>query len=402
MTEQKYSQKFLKTLERINRPELESFTLGLCRDLENKERALNCLQEGLLLADSDGIIVFVNETFLLQFQESEKNIKGKPLQSVLERFDLNSEDFLNNLLRDHQTISLDLVVDKPLQAWYRLTATPFADETNRLAGASVTFNDISEIKQEDQKRVFKEKWNTLIPLAAGLAHEIGNPLNALDIHMQLAEREIKDLPAEKKTKVQKFLNVAKEEIKRLDRIVSHFLVAVRPLKGTFKLKDVNHILDSALDFMAPEASLAKVSVERRFQTNLPETLVDEDQLKQAFFNLIKNAIQAMPKGGLLKAQTELKNQLIRIVLSDSGEGIKKEELSHIFEPYYSSKDSGSGLGLVAVKRILNEHGGSVAVRSHPGKGTEFELSLPLSTGKQPLMIDRKPKPKTKQKRKPNK
>jgi len=390
MPKSEFSQKLLKILDKLDRSDLESYVKQLSQEIDFKEGILDSLQEGILLTDSKGTITFVNDPFLRIFQTTKQKIKESHIEDFFSQLKLDPKDLIKNLFVDQQTCSLDFLFEVSLPTWCRMVAVPLVNEKKELAGTCITFKDITDLKQLNQKQIFTEKWNTLVPLAAGLAHEIGNPLNALDIHMQLAQREIADLPLSKKNKVEKYLKVAKEEINRLDRIVSHFLMAIRPLKGNYQLEDVNKLLDEALDFMVPEASLAKVTVERRFQTQLPSTLVDRDQLKQAFFNIIKNAIQAMPQGGLLKVETELKNQQIRVLFSDTGKGIEPEEFSHIFEPYYSSKEKGSGLGLVAVRRILSEHGGNIQVHSTPRKGTQFVILLPLaSVAQKPLLPESK-------------
>lgn len=388
-----FSQKILQYLKKIDRQELEHIVQELEQNLSTKEKMLNAAQEGILLTNASQKIIFANNMFYRFISKKEIDVIGKPIEEILNWFQLNSKDIIHNLYTDQQTVSLDFLKEDPIQTWTRFRAVPLTEEKEHFVGVCFTFFDISNLKEEDEKRSFTEKLNTLVPLAAGLAHEIGNPLNALDIHMQLALRETRNLPSSKKSKLEKCLTVAKEEINRLDRIVTHFLGAVRPLKGNLQLKDINTVLDVALDFMTPEASREKITIERRFQTNLPEFLFDEDQLKQAFINLIKNAIQAMPDGGLLKVQTEQSNQQIRILFTDTGIGMKQEELSHIFEPYYSTKEKGSGLGLVAVKRIVNNHGGTLQVESNPKKGSTFILRLPLNGTRKPLLTDGKSKQK---------
>ncbi len=379
-----FSHKVLKYLHRIERQELENLVQELDSDLDLKDRILNATQEALLVADPFKKVILANLPFCRLIEKKEEEVLGKHLTEVLSWFSLNSNDLIENLYTDKQTVSFDFLF-KAVPASIRFHAHPLLGEKEIFRGVSLSFLDISDLKEEDEKRSFNEKLKTLIPLAAGLAHEIGNPLNALDIHMQLALRETRNMTSSQKAKLEKYLNVAKEEINRLDRIVARFLGAVRPLKGNLKFKNVNETLDAALDFMAPEASLAKITVERRFQTNLPEFLYDEDQLKQAFINLIKNAIQAMPKGGLLKVQTQQNNQQIRILFTDTGVGIKKEEIEHVFEPYYSTKEKGSGLGLVAVKRIVSNHGGSVQIESTQNKGSTFILLFPLRGTQKPLL-----------------
>lgn len=381
----------------MDRDSVENWVAELTEKNEQLEKILNSLEEGLLLTDSDGKINHVSEPLLRMFQENPEGLLGTSIKDFLLRIGVPIEDVVRNLYQDRQTLSRDFFIEYPLPIWVRLYAVPFEDESGNLVGCCLTFKDITRLKQQEEERQHVEKLNTLLPLAAGLAHEIGNPLNSLTIHLQLAERDLRELPESKKKKIARNLQIAKEEIKRLDRIVSQFLGAIRPFKTTFKLKNINEVLDAALDFMAPEISLAKVTVERRFQTNLAPTLIDEDQLKQAFFNVIKNAVEAMPKGGLLQVQTQIKSQQIRISFADTGVGISKEKLDRIFEPYFSTKEKGTGLGLTIVSRVVTEHGGNIQVKSAPGKGTQFVIYLPILTSAKPLLTAGKPAAK---KRKP--
>lgn len=390
MAKQSFSRKILTRLDRIDRKSMEQVLAELVRENELQEKILNSLEEGLLITNSVGIVTTVNEPLLRLSEEKGSAIQGHPLVDFLSRLGLDSQDIEQNLFQYRQTVSNDIFLEKPAPLWVRLYGVPFTDEEGNFLGTCLTFKDITRLKQQDQQRRHAERLNTLLPLAAGLAHEIGNPLNSLDIHIQLAQRELRDIPESKKKKIGRCLDVAKEEIERLDRTVKQFLGAIRPLKSNFQLKNVNEILDAALDFMSPEISMAKVTVERRFQTQLPPTLIDEDQLKQAFFNLIKNAVQAMPKGGLLRVETEAKNQQIRILFADTGIGISVERLRKIFEPYYSTKEKGSGLGLVIVSRVVSEHGGSVQVKSALGKGTQFVVMLPIVTSLKPLLPPSEP------------
>ncbi len=396
------SQKVLKYLSRIDRQELEHIVEELDQDLTLKNQILNNTQEGILICQAQQKILYTNDPFLRLFQLKENQVIGKTIEAILEKLNLNNNDLIGTLFNDQQTVSFDFSPNQDNQSWIRFHANPIFENETKLFGVSFSFTNITDLKELDEKRAFTEKWNTLIPLAAGLAHEIGNPLNALDIHMQLALRESKNFPSSRKDKLEKYLHVAKEEIDRLNRIVSHFLGAVRPLKGNLNLADVNEVLDIALDLMTPEASQTKVTIERRFQTNLPELLADQDQLKQAFINLIKNALQAMPKGGLLQVQTERTQQHVQILFIDNGIGISKEETEHIFEPYYSNKEKGSGLGLVEVKRIINNHGGTVQVESKPKKGAIFTLLLPLNRASKPLLTKGKTVSKPTKKKKSSK
>jgi signal transduction histidine kinase len=243
-----------------------------------------------------------------------------------------------------------------------------------------------------------------------VAHEIGNPLNALHIHLQLMEREVKKLKlgvnatpltekggksaraaawasasADSAEKLEKYLAVAKGEISRLDYIVTQFLQAIRPVPPQPQLASVNDVVRETLDLLRPEIENRGITVKEKLARQLPFCRIDPGQIKQALVNLIKNAIQAMTKGGMLTLQTDSGVDGVYVTVGDTGRGIAQEDINRIFEPFYTTKKKGSGLGLMIVQRIVRDHGGRIELESHVGKGTTFRLWLPWHERRQRLL-----------------
>ena len=179
-------------------------------------------------------------------------------------------------------------------------------------------------------------------------------------------RELKDV-----------LDVARAEIDRLDSIVRQFLGAIRPAQLELGLENLNTLIRETVAFLGAEIADREIAVDQSLRTDLPLAEVDRTQIKQAFFNIIKNAIQAMRPGGALQIESELENQFIRISFRDNGGGIAPEHMSKIFNPYFTTKKEGSGLGLLIVRRIIREHGGEIDLVSHDGEGLEFTVRLPV-------------------------
>lgn len=230
-------------------------------------------------------------------------------------------------------------------------------------------------------------------LAGGLAHEIHNPLNSLSVNLQLLEEEFHSLPS---TEGKNIVHTLRQEIGRLEEILTEFLRFTRPPALHLEAKDINRIVNDVLKFIEPESRFANISIVRNFAPDLPPVLVDEKQIKQVLFNLILNANQAMPQGGVLSISTRRNSQPIQgkevsivssstshhrehwilVEIGDTGCGIAEKDRNRIFELFYSTKKGGAGLGLSIVQRIIEDHGGKIYLHSTEGKGTIFTLALP--------------------------
>ncbi len=255
--------------------------------------------------------------------------------------------------------------------------------------------DVTEEHRRAAMSAETERMGAMTTLAAGVAHEIGNPLNSLHIYLQLIERDLRQMERiPLREKLEKHLHVCVAEISRLDQIVNQFLKAVRPSRPVLKSHSVNEILQDSIEVLAPEISNRDILVEKELGRTLPNILADADQMKQVFFNLIRNSLHAMTRGGILHLQTEIQGDRVLVIVRDTGGGIPTEILQHIFEPYFTTRNNGTGLGLMIVQRIVREHGGLIEVSSEQGKGTTFRISLPtaekrtrlLSSAPEPLPV----------------
>jgi signal transduction histidine kinase len=174
------------------------------------------------------------------------------------------------------------------------------------------------------------------------------------------------------------VDVAKEEIARLDTIIRQFLGAIRPARLERRLENVNHLVEESVRFLNAETTDRNIIVETELRSDLPLLELDRTQIKQAFFNVIRNAFQAMKSGGILRIRTDMDDRFVSIKFADTGGGIPEAEMSKIFEPYFTTKAAGSGLGLLIVRRIVREHGGEIELLNDSGKGLALTMKLPLS------------------------
>jgi two-component system, sporulation sensor kinase E len=176
--------------------------------------------------------------------------------------------------------------------------------------------------------------------------------------------------------MKELLEVAQREVTRLDQIISQFLRALRPSQPALEKTDLKDVLQQTLEFLKHEIRDRDILVEVEVAEDVPHASLDRNQIKQAFFNIIRNAMQAMANGGLLKIAVTCNDRFVIVSFTDTGPGIPPENLGSLFEPYFTTKSEGTGLGLMIVQRIVRDHGGEIEVRSEPNKGTTFTLFLP--------------------------
>ncbi len=247
------------------------------------------------------------------------------------------------------------------------------DVDGNILGAVVTIEDVSEIKALTQQLIRADRLAAMGELTAGVAHEVRNPLGIIRASMQLIED-----PRSDPEKVREASSIVKQEIDRLDKVIKALLDFGRPSSPTFVRADLNDVLEEVVLFTRRFASRSDVHIVEEFSRDLPAVMADPNQLKQVFVNLITNAVQAMEAGdgGTITVGTSASDGFVRIRLADDGPGIPAEQLARVFDPFFSTRDEGTGLGLTIVHRIVDEHDGHIEVESAAGKGTTFTIYLP--------------------------
>ncbi|MEW6734363.1 MAG: ATP-binding protein, partial [Acidobacteriota bacterium] len=219
-------------------------------------------------------------------------------------------------------------------------------------------------------------------LASGIAHEVKNPLNYISLTIDYLRGKFPASNADTQEIFFEKMDTIKDEIKRLDRLIRNFLSYGRPPKFTFKPVQLQEIINSLFTLTADQAKQQSIEMYLQQDSGEKTILADAEQLKSCFSNIIINAQQAMPAGGKLNVQIKPEATGVEVTFSDTGSGIAKENVEKIFEPYFSTKDTGTGLGLALVKRIIEGHGGRISVESTIGQGTNFKVWLPCCPPKQ--------------------
>jgi signal transduction histidine kinase len=241
----------------------------------------------------------------------------------------------------------------------------------------VILADVTRDKLTTEQRIEDERISSILMLAGGVAHELGNPLNSLTIHLQLIARKLKKIsPSPEAESIADSVGVCRAEVERLDGIITHFLEAIRPRPPDLSETNVADVLAEVLKFQKREFADRGIAVEAETPAELPSIMADRGQLKQVFFNITKNAMEAMQPGGRLKIRSRADDDSVYLIFGDSGAGIRQEDLAKLFQPYHTTKPGGHGLGLTIVQRIMRAHGGQAGIESREGLGTVITLQFP--------------------------
>jgi len=395
--------KLLGRLDRLDTGGLQTVVQRLAGERRFLETLFNTIEDGVLVVDGQGRVAYCNQAVTRLLGLVPESVEGQPIARLFPELDWEKIAALDRAGGPHATRH-EIEVSYPRPRFLRVLAAPLDSRAEGGAGVALVLHDATEARQQTFEAIESERIQALTLLAASVAHEIGNPLNALHIHLQLMERTLRkwrtlaaeaEAPrparrrqaaassalhgevAELAAKLDKYLDVAKGEIVRLDYIITQFLQAIRPTVPRAQPAALNEVVHATLDLLRPELENRGLTVETRLARNLPEALFDAAQIKQALVNLIKNSMQAMVRGGVLTLHTGTSADGVWVSIGDTGTGIPPERLSRVFEPFFTTKKKGTGLGLMIVYRIVREHGGRIDVESHPSKGTVFRLWLPL-------------------------
>ncbi len=354
---------------------VQAWLLRLAREKGQLEAVFDAIREGILLLNPNQEIEYANRAAVQLLGLPADHLGGR-----LGRFvrGVDWEGLLPVASSNPGFVRSEIEIFYPDHRFLMLSAVPQAGDSGQPERIAVVLHDVSDMHQRAASDKEVETVRMLTLLAAGLAHELGNPLNSLSIHLQLLGRLAKRLPENDAPEAQELVEVCSGEIKRLDTLVRQFLGAIRSEHKTeFKPQILQQLLRESLEFMRTEIQQRDIQVEASWREELPSILGDAVQLKQAFFNLLKNAIQAMPQGGRLAIACTAEEEFLRVDFTDSGSGIPLENMGRLFESFETNSPGGTGLGLFIVERIVRDHGGRLGVATREGEGTMFSLWLPL-------------------------
>ena len=284
---------------------------------------------------------------------------------------LNGEDVVDVDVRhappDHTEVSM---------RWLRINAVKFTEQNASSTNTIITLVDVSDLKSAERQMWQVEKMSALGRLAASVAHEVGNPLGAIDIQLQLLQEDLSTIDGALPDKTLRRIDIARAEMRRLEGIVQNFLRLSRPPALRLKRVDPNDLLNNIYRTVAPEAREKSLHLHLELGRCLPPIEVDENQLGQCLLNLLINAFQAVADQGHVRLRSREEDGDVLIEIADDGPGIPPEDLERIFEFYYTTKEEGTGLGLSIAQRIVHQHAGTLSVDSQQGEGASIAIRLP--------------------------
>ncbi len=374
----------LKMFNRLDKEQIRTLVHDIASENELLEVVMNSMSDGVMVSDTAHKLILSNKAIDRILPFNTRDPYEKIIWSVIKDSDIKG--FIRETLENQE---------KAADREYTISAgghtktlafsiLPLVRE-GKIQGSLIHVEDITEKRGEEARLRRAENLASLTTLAAGVAHEIKNPLGSIGIHIQLIQKAMKQKRKMEVGTINRYLDIVNEEVERLNGIVIDFLFAVRPMDAILKETDINKVITDLFDFVHFEIDEAGITLITELDKDIPLIQLDDRFMKQAFLNIVKNAIAAMPEGGVFTVKSEVAGEFVQISLNDTGIGIPKKDIAKIFEPYYTTRDFGSGLGLTVVYKIIKEHGGDIILESEEGKGTTFIISIPIPQHKLKLL-----------------
>lgn len=360
--------KIFARLDRLGTEELRQLFMRLASDKGLLQDVFDALRDGLILFGHDGVARFANKAACSIYGRSLRELLRMPFAHLV-----GGTCTWEELCGSGVAITRDLHVNYPEARHYNFLMSPVAEGAEYL----LLVRDDTEMLARGEENAEAEQFNLLTFMASAVAHEIGNPLNSLGLNLQLMKRKLAKLDSLSQSRLSPLLEGALAETHRLDTLLRQFLQSMRPSRLQRESVRLNEVIQHVLEVLEPEIAPRGVSIQQALCKDLPEVNADPNQLFQVFYNLIRNAYQSIPgSDGGIYIQTDYSDAEVRAILSDNGAGISHEVMGSMYEPFRTTKEKGNGLGLLIVRHIIKEHGGTFGIASREGVGTSVTITLP--------------------------
>jgi len=335
------------------------------------ESFINHSSDAIYLLDIDGKLIQANDAFEKLFGYKESELLGKPLCNIPEALLEEKENIFKRVREGQATSSVETFrYDKNGELIpVSITISPIRESDEGIIGFANVCRDMRHRNRMEELLRRSEKLTVVGQLAAGVAHEIRNPLTTLKGFLQLQQKTGQSNESH--------IKVMLSELDRINFIVSEFLILAKPQAVKFKTRDIRDVMNEVINLMVSEAALHNIELRYNFADEQCVVSCEENQLKQVFINVLKNAIEAMPFGGQVHIAIQRKSKYIKIHVTDEGVGIDEITLSKIGDPFFTAKENGTGLGIMVSQRIIHTHHGQFQIKSQVNVGTTIEIQLPL-------------------------
>jgi PAS domain S-box-containing protein len=331
---------------------------------ESNQRISNIIEsmsDGFFTINCKGFVTYINSQAAKVLQKKPEKIIGKYFEKVLPELYEGYHHYYEHAIQKQAPVKYEIYYNR---RWFEVRIYPSVE------GFTIYFSDITENKRSEEILRKSDKLTAVGQLAAGVAHEIRNPLTALKgfVHLLNGVQGVNP----------HYTDIMHSELERIEFIVSEFLILAKPQVVHFQKSHPIKLIKNTIEIIKTQAILNNVGIITNFEENIPEIYCEENQLKQVFINILKNSIEAMVEGGTLKVTLKKKDDKNMIIqIKDDGCGIPKDRLAMLGEPFYTTKEKGTGLGLMVSYKIIENHHGQIKVNSKIGKGTTFQITLPV-------------------------
>ncbi|MGN4126458.1 ATP-binding protein [Lysinibacillus sphaericus] len=351
---------------------------------QEKSQSFNAydhLPYAVIVSDASGIILGLNKYAEMYLKIEKSQLLHKAHQHIFDSFSMKKGQittYLSKLMGDkHANIHVVDETQVSSTCYYEISS--IFDEYNNIIVTVI--NDETEKKQLQHKIEHQQALNVVGQMAASIAHEIRNPLTSLKGFTELLK-----LNADEESSM--YLSVIDSELQRMEQILSELLVLSKPTSMKVELIELNHIVKQVIEFMLPDALMKKIMIQYISSSTQVYIGGNENRLKQVFMNLIKNAMESMHNGGTITVEMNVIDcTLVELMVKDEGSGMDNNTIQNLFQPFYTTKSTGTGLGLAFVKKVIEEHEGVIGVNSEIQKGTCFHMQFPLYTFNQIDSLD---------------
>lgn len=375
-------------IEKLSNEEILRIIETQTNDLKIRNYILDNSIEGSLMLDGSDNVIYLNATLtnLITLYPRKKYtdvnvskvIADSDMVAFIRKFRKSGKDTMEEYFQ----------VSDPVHG--QRSVICIASRVNEIKALLFVFRDMTFFNRFKEEFRKNESLAQMTTMAAGVAHEIKNPLASISIYLQLMDKMMEKNGSMTREEAKKYLDVVSEEVDRINKIAVDFLFAVKPMKVNLAICNVNDIVKKTVSVVSAELKEKGIAFKQHLAVSLPKVLADSSLIQQSILNLINNAMQAMPedrKDPAITVSTFMENDMVKISVADNGCGMTEEQMSKIFEPYYTTKSSGTGLGLTVLFKIMKQHEGDVTVSSTPGVGSEFTLQIPVPSSERFRLTD---------------